>query len=176
MVRAVERAVALLEEPPGYDMILRSEWVDVVISPADWAAAFGTVEPGLSHNEAREQVSETILDILAARGGSADLSAAELRRLLAGDDVMARALERAWPLGEGADLVARLWTEPEHLAECAPWLAPEEIASLQRPDGRAWTVADLPLLDAARQRLGDPDAVRREEEREASLAADRAYM
>jgi DNA helicase IV len=176
MVRAVERSIALLEEPPDYDMILRSEWVDVVITPGDWAAAFGAVEPGLSHNEAREQVSETILDMLAARGGSEDLSAAELRRMLARDDVMARALERAWPRVEGADLVARLWTEPEHLAECAPWLSPAQVASLQRPDGRAWTVADLPLLDAARQRLGDPDAARREQERDASLAADRAYM
>src|SRR5437763_5619488 len=35
MVRAVERAVALLEEPPGDDMIPRSEGVDVGIAPAD---------------------------------------------------------------------------------------------------------------------------------------------
>ena len=35
---------------------------------------------------------------------------------------------------------------------------PEEVRALQREDAQAWTVSDLPLLDAARQRLGDPEA------------------
>jgi superfamily I DNA/RNA helicase len=37
-------------------------------------------------------------------------------------------------------------------------------------------VSDLPLLDAARQRLGDLEASRRERRREAAVAAERAYM
>jgi len=37
-------------------------------------------------------------------------------------------------------------------------------------------VSDLPLLDAARQRLGDPEASRRRRRREAVVAAERAYM
>ena len=37
----------------------------------------------------------------------------------------------------------------------------------------AWTVADLPLLDAARRRLGDPAASRRRRERQDLLAAER---
>ena len=44
---------------------------------------------------------------------------------------------------------------------CAPWLEPDEVRALQRADPQAWTVSDLPLLDAARQRLGDPEASRR---------------
>jgi superfamily I DNA/RNA helicase len=47
---------------------------------------------------------------------------------------------------------------------------------LQREDAQAWTVSDLPLLDAARQRLGDPEASRRQRRREAAVAAERAYM
>jgi DNA helicase IV len=47
---------------------------------------------------------------------------------------------------------------------------------LQRKDTQAWTVSDLPLLDTARQRLGDPEASRRQRRREAAVAAERAYM
>jgi superfamily I DNA/RNA helicase len=47
---------------------------------------------------------------------------------------------------------------------------------LQRADAQAWTVSDLPLLDAARQRLGDPEASRRQRRREAAVSAERAYM
>jgi superfamily I DNA/RNA helicase len=37
-------------------------------------------------------------------------------------------------------------------------------------------VSDLPLLDAARQRLGDPEASRRERQRQAAVAAERERM
>jgi superfamily I DNA/RNA helicase len=47
---------------------------------------------------------------------------------------------------------------------------------LQRGDATAWTTSDLPLLDAARRRLGDPGASRRRREREAKLAQEREYM
>jgi len=43
---------------------------------------------------------------------------------------------------------------------------------LQRPDPRAWTESDLPFLDVARRRIGDPEAGRRRREREAHLAAE----
>ena len=48
---------------------------------------------------------------------------------------------------------------PAYLRLCAPWLSPDEVRKLQRADAQAWTVSDLPLLDAARQRLGDPAGV-----------------
>ena len=47
------------------------------------------------------------------------------------------------------------------------------MQTLQRDDARAWTVSDLPFLDAARQRIGDPEASRRKRQREAALAAER---
>jgi superfamily I DNA/RNA helicase len=59
---------------------------------------------------------------------------------------------------------------------CAPWLSPDEVRKLQRPDAQAWTVSDLPLLDAARRRLGDPQASRRERRREAAIDAERERM
>jgi superfamily I DNA/RNA helicase len=59
---------------------------------------------------------------------------------------------------------------------CAPWLDPEDIKRLQRADPHAWTVSDLPLLDAARHRLGDRDASRRRRREEAVLTAEREEM
>jgi superfamily I DNA/RNA helicase len=47
---------------------------------------------------------------------------------------------------------------------------------LQRADARAWTVSDLPLLDAARQRLGDPEASGRRRRHDATVATERARM
>ena len=55
---------------------------------------------------------------------------------------------------------------PAYLRKCAPWLSRDEVAKLQRADAQAWTVSDLPLLDAARQRLGDPEASRRKRRRD----------
>ena len=37
-------------------------------------------------------------------------------------------------------------------------------------------MSDLPLLDAARQRLGDPEASRRQRRHEAAVAAERERM
>ena len=65
---------------------------------------------------------------------------------------------------------------PAYLRRCAPWLEPDEVRRLQRADAQAWTVSDLPLLDAARQRLGDPEASRRRRRHDAAVAAERAQM
>ena len=59
---------------------------------------------------------------------------------------------------------------------CAPWLSPMTFRQLQREDAQAWTVFDLPLLDAARQRLGDPEASRRKRRHDATVAAEREQM
>jgi hypothetical protein len=59
---------------------------------------------------------------------------------------------------------------------CAPWLSPDDVQKLQRGDAQAWTVSDLPLLDAARQRLGDPETSRRKRRHDAAVAAEREHM
>jgi superfamily I DNA/RNA helicase len=62
------------------------------------------------------------------------------------------------------------------LRKCAPWLSPDDVRKLQRAQPQRWTVSDLPLLDAARQRLGDPQASRRRRRRQAAAAAQQALM
>ncbi|HEU5487039.1 MAG TPA: AAA family ATPase, partial [Microlunatus sp.] len=103
-----------------------------------------------------------------------DLPADQFRRALRRDDELDRTFTRAWTLIEAADLVGDLWSVPAYLRRCAPWLSRDEVRALQRAEAQDWTVSDLPLLDAARHRLGDPEAVRRNRRREAALAEERA--
>jgi superfamily I DNA/RNA helicase len=65
---------------------------------------------------------------------------------------------------------------PAYLRRCAPWLGRDDVRVLQRADAQAWTVSDLPLLDAARQRLGDPEAFRRKRRHDATVAVERERM
>ena len=99
-----------------------------------------------------------------------------LRRSLLQNEELLTTFNRGWPLLEAADLVADLWSVPAYLRKCAPWLSPDEVQALQRRDAQAWTVSDLPLLDAARQRLGDPELARRKRRQDATIAAEREEM
>ncbi|GAA0560602.1 RNA polymerase recycling motor ATPase HelR [Paractinoplanes ferrugineus] len=163
MVGAIEAAVRFYEEPPTTTMTVGGEEADIRVTAREWAAAFEAAEPGTPHNEAREQVWAELIEIL---GDPSLRQNQDLRT----------AFNRAWPLLEPTDLVADLWTVPAYLRKCAPWLSPAEVRRLQRPDARAWTIEDLPLLDAARQRLGDAEAARRGRRDAATLAAQRERM
>ncbi|RAK34593.1 DNA helicase IV [Actinoplanes lutulentus] len=164
MVGAVEAAVRFYEEPPGPTTL-----DECVVTAADWAAAFDAVEPGTPHNEAREQIWAELTAILAEKH---DLTERELDRHR---DLRA-ALNRAWPMLSAPDLIGDLWAVPAYLRRCAPWLEAGQVSALQRAAAQAWTVADLPLLDAARQRLGDAGAAERNRRRDADVAAGRERM
>jgi hypothetical protein len=105
-----------------------------------------------------------------------DAPADLLRKSLVQNRELRAELNRAWPLIEATDLVGDLWSVPAYLRKCAPWLTAAEVRALQRPDAHAWTVSDLPFLDAARQLLGDPEASRRKVRRDAAVAAEREQM
>lgn len=181
LVEAVDPAVALYEEPPAESLLVVTPWADLRFRATDWAEAFDAVDAATPHNEAQEQVWEAVLEILldgfeAASAGDEDVSAEDVRHSLEGNSGLRRAVRRAWPILEPTDLVADLWAVPAYLRRCAPWLSLDEARALRRPEGSPWTVADLPLLDAMRQRLGDPEAPERNQRRRAEEAADRAYM
>jgi DNA helicase IV len=175
MVKAIETAVRLYEEPPTKRMTVETHWSDIWLTAADWAEAFEAPEPGTPHNEARDQVWEELLTILMDKHDG-DVSADLLRKSLLQNKELIRTFSRAWPLLEAADLVGDLWSVPAYLRMCAPWLSTDDVRKLQRGDAHAWTVSDLPLLDAARQRLGDPEVSRQRRRREAALAAEREEM
>ena len=177
MVEAIEPAVRLYEEPPTKGLMVETDWADLWVSAADWTEAFESPDPGTPHNEARDQVREALLDnLLDEQDDDEEVPPELLRRSLLENPELNSTLNNAWTLIEATDLVGDLWSVPAYLRRCAPWLTPDEIRTLQRADAQAWTVSDLPLLDAARQRLGDPEASRRQRRREAAVSAERAYM
>jgi superfamily I DNA/RNA helicase len=106
-----------------------------------------------------------------------DLSIDLVRRSLEQNEDLIDAFGKAWPLIEPTDLVGDLWSVPAYLRMCAPGLSPDEVKKLQRKEApQAWTISDLPLLDAARQRLGDPEASRRKRRQKAAAAVERERM
>jgi hypothetical protein len=175
LVKAIEPAVRFYEEPPGEGMEVQTPWADVWLSASDWAEAFDAPEPGTPHNEARDQVWEALVAILADKHDD-DVSPEQLSAALRGNTQLVDALGGAWPMVEATELVGDLWEVPAYLRMCAPWLDAGEVRRLHRKDPQAWTVCDLPLLDAARHRLGDPDASRRRRREDATLAAGRKLM
>ncbi|MFE7445894.1 RNA polymerase recycling motor ATPase HelR [Streptomyces chartreusis] len=182
LVRAIEKAVRFYEEPPTETMTVTTHWSDVRLTARDWAVAFDAAEPGVPHNEARDQVWEELLTILVdqheedSSGDDGVVSPELIRRSLSQNRELRGAFDRSWPLLEATDLVGDLWSVPAYLRMCAPWLDREEVQRLQRADAQAWTVSDLPLLDAARQRLGDPETARRKRRHAGILAAQRERM
>ncbi|MGW1866880.1 RNA polymerase recycling motor ATPase HelR [Streptomyces mauvecolor] len=176
MVKAIETAVRFYEEPPTQAMTVTTPWSDVRLTAGDWAEAFDAPGPGTPHNEGRELVWEALVSILFDQHDGDDVTPEEFRTVLRQDRELVETLNSAWPLLEAADIVGDLWSVPAYLRMCAPWLAPDDVRRLRRADATAWTVSDLPLLDAARLRLGDRDAERRKRQHDALVAAERERM
>ncbi|MFE7173679.1 RNA polymerase recycling motor ATPase HelR [Streptomyces sp. NPDC057616] len=176
MVKAIEKAVRFYEEPPTEAMTVTVGWAEIPLTADDWTEAFEAPEPGTPHNEAREQIWEKLAAILLDKHAGDDVPPEQFLRALRQDKELVGTLNSAWPLLEATDLVGDLWSVPAYLRMCAPWLERDEVKRLQRTDAQAWTVSDLPLLDAARQRLGDPEAARQRLRHAAVLAAQRERM
>ncbi|MHA3703869.1 RNA polymerase recycling motor ATPase HelR [Jatrophihabitans sp. YIM 134969] len=175
VTEAIENAVLFHEEPPARGLTVETDWGDLRLHPDDWTEAFAAPTPGTPHDDARDQVFEELLTTLLDRdrtGAPPHL----LRRALVGNEELVTAFNRAWPLLAAADVVGDLWSVPAYLRHCAPWLAPDEVRALQRTDPHAWTTSDLPWLDAARRRLGDPDGARVRQVQRATIAAYRERM
>jgi DNA helicase IV len=175
MVKAIDAAVTFYEKPPAKGMTVETHWSNIQLSADDWAEAFGAPEPGTPHNEARYQIWEELLAVLMDSRGD-DVPADQFRRSLLQNQELRTTFSRAWPLLDPADLVGDLWSVPAYLRKCAPWLSPDDVRRLQRHDAQAWTVSDLPLLDAARHRLGDAETSQRHRRRDAAVAAEREQM
>lgn len=194
LLKAIVPAIALYEAPPTEGMLVETPWADVWLSASDWAEAFNTADPAAPHNEARDQIWDALIKILidklrdaledweddrdefdayAIRGEDQE---SKMRRTLAAHRELVQTFGRAWPLLEPTEIIGDLWSVPAYLRMCAPWLQQTELAALRRPEGSPWMVSDLPFLDAARLRLGDPDASRRRQRQAAAAAAERDRM
>ncbi|WOH18833.1 RNA polymerase recycling motor ATPase HelR [Paenarthrobacter sp. GOM3] len=176
MVKAIESAVRFHEQPPSKGMQVETPFADVWLSADDWAEAFDAAEPGTPHNESRDDIWEALMAILVDKLDQQGVPEGMLHSSLSHNAELRAAFNRAWPLLDYRGLVADLWSVPAYLRFSAPWLGAEDVAALQRAEPAAWTVPDLPLLDAARQRLGDPEAAQRRRRRKVTLAAERELM
>ncbi|MEU8181334.1 RNA polymerase recycling motor ATPase HelR [Micromonospora sp. NPDC049044] len=154
LVGAIDAAVRFYEDPPVTPMTVSTDEADIRLDADDWADAFQAPGPGTPHNEARDEIWAELLTILVGRYDG-DEPDDVLLRSLSRNRELRTAFNSAWPVLDAADLVGDLWSVPAYLRTCAPWLSPAEVRKLRRDDPRAWTVSDLPLLDAARRRLGD---------------------
>ncbi|MEU3609820.1 RNA polymerase recycling motor ATPase HelR [Streptomyces sp. NPDC035033] len=175
LVRGIEKAVRFYEEPPAEEIRVTTDWGDLTVTADDWAEAFDAPGPSTPHNEARELIWEELVTLLREKAGD-EVPEVLFERALRHDRELVSALDRAWPMLEPTDLVGDLWTVPAYLRLCAPWLDRDEVRLLQRADAQAWTESDLPFLDAARQRLGDPRSSARKRREKATLAARKERM
>ncbi|MDN4612824.1 AAA family ATPase [Leifsonia sp. F6_8S_P_1B] len=232
MPGAVEAAIRLAERPPRRPTVIDTAWGEVRIGQREWAEALGAADPAATHNDARGEIWNALLDlvvdVVAAHRGDggarrdgpwgdegwgdagwgdagwgdagagweseerrgfddeeqfdaygldhADADADAIRRGLTEDTELRREFDTVWPLLDPAAVVRSLWTSPDLLLRCASWLSPEQVALLQRPSSSSWTLSDLPLIDTALQRAGDPQREVRRRRAEAAAAADRAVM
>ena len=175
LIGAVEEAVRYYEEPPTDGMTVETPWSDVWLDPDDWAEAFEAAEPGTSHNDARDQVWEQLITILMDKHEE-ELPEDMLRKALQQNRELRAAFSRSWPLLDPVGIIGDLWSVPAYLRRCAPWLSADEHDALHRSSPQEWTLSDLPFIDAARQRVGDPEAAQQKRRHEAAVAVERSRM
>ena len=167
----LDAAARSFERPPQHAMRLESPWADLWLSRQEWVEAFAAADPAASHNEARDEVWEEILELLVDQVDDDEVPPHVIRRWLRQDDELTGTFVRAWPLLSPTTVVERMWNSPDLLRQCALALSADDIALLHREETAPWTTADLPFLDAARRRIGDPEAVREEHRRQAVIAS-----
>lgn len=183
MVEAVEPAIALYEEPPTTPLDVETDWGSVRITARDWAEAFADVDAAVPHNLAHEQIwdalAEIVTDELSEEYGvdeegwtfedAPDAPGRnQVRAALMRETELVSVLQKAWPILDPQNIIADLWEVPAYLRRSAGWLNDEQAGLLCREDPRAWTASDLPLLDAARARLGDPGAAGKQQRQDAA--------
>jgi len=168
---AIARIVRGYERPPAGPVVIPTSWADIEIEPEEWAEAFEAADDGTPHNDAQELVWEELLEIVTAK--VTEMPPHLARREFETHTGLREMFDRVWPMLDPAGLVAALWTSRSLLARHAPWLSPNEVDLLQRDDGAAWTLADLPLIDAARDLIGDPVATARRRAHSRALDAER---
>jgi hypothetical protein len=188
-VTLVDSAVAYYERPPTEGMDVETYWGDLWLDQDDWAEAFAEAEPGTSHNDSRDAVWDKLIEILLDKQTDEDDEEREieeddgesasrtlLRKALLQSRELRTAFSRAWPILDPAGVVGDLWSVPAFLKHVVPQFTDDEVDRLQRSDPRAWTVSDLPFVDAAHRRIGDPAASQRRAQRAAAIASEKARM
>ncbi|GAA0233013.1 RNA polymerase recycling motor ATPase HelR [Saccharothrix mutabilis subsp. mutabilis] len=169
-VDLVREAVADRQELPVEPVPVELEDVTVPVDAGLVAVARDRARAsGLRHNEARPVFFAALVDVLVAPalaliGHDWPELAADVRRELTHNADLRSLADALWPVLTPQALLGDLYE-----GRCLALGYPE----LYREAGRAWTVADVPLLDEAAELLGTTDEAVRAAERE--RAAEVAY-
>jgi DNA helicase IV len=163
MARVLRRAVQLRRRTPQAPIALTVGDVAVMLTPETVrnarSAAQRTADP---HNQAREEFCRVVLDDLLQRLATATgelLDAAgrrELLRMLHSAPDVRREVNLCWMPLHPERLLARLWSDPDALAEAAGGvLTARERRMLCRAEmEHGWSPADIPLLDELAEHIG----------------------
>ncbi|MFD8492641.1 RNA polymerase recycling motor ATPase HelR [Amycolatopsis sp. NPDC059657] len=183
MLDVLAAAIADRQRLPEEPMPIQLKDVTVRIDAetAEWARDEAR-KSGLPHNEARSVFAEIVTYVLTERAigriGRGWLTRDDreewedlrksLLKELADDDKFIAALDELWPIMTPEDLLAPLYMSPERLRAAGADLA------LARPEGAAWTVSDVPLLDELVDLLGPDKPVDTSVDRERQAEAEYA--
>lgn len=155
--------------------------VQIDAETAEWARQEAR-DSGLPHNDARSVFREIVTYVLTeraiARIGRGWLSRKDtqaweqlredLTEELAGNRQFKAALAELWPILTPENLLSTLYESPERLR------AAGADPALERADGLAWTVSDVPLLDELVDLLGGDRAADEAAEQERQAQAEYA--
>ena len=174
----IDRAVSIYEQAPTTALTIFTVWGDVTVTPGDWATAFSAHDTDVDHNTARDLVWNELLDILTEIVVDADEDAEpdQVRVFIGKDPDLREVLTTTWPILDPLDIAGDLWTVPAYLSLAAPGLSDEDVSRLQRSGAREWTREDIPFIDAARRRIGDPADLRQRRRAEVEAAAEQDRM
>ncbi len=111
----LDAAARSFERPPQHAMRLESPWADLWLSRQEWGEVFAAADPAASHNEARDDVWEELLEILVDQVGDEEVPPHAIRRWLRQDDDLTGTFVRAWPLLSPTTVVERMWSSPDLL-------------------------------------------------------------
>jgi DNA helicase IV len=159
MAGVVRRAVELLSQGRPEELVARLEghFVGVEADEVELILREARDELGFSA-AARERFRMNVLrrfysDYGETLGGLAVRSFEEIERGLRRDGLLTGFLDRVWPAPRAEQLIRRLFTSRELLADAAEGILDGDEQSLLRRSRSGWSVADLPLVDEARALL-----------------------
>jgi DNA helicase IV len=158
----VRRTVELRSEGEPQELVVRMEgrFVGVEADEVAELLAEARAELGLS-TAARERFRMNVLrrfyeDYGVRLGGQAFRAFDEVEWALRKDGRLTRFLDRVWPAPKPEQVVRRLLSSRESLAEAAAGLLDEQEQALLHRARSGWSDADLPLIDEARALLEPP--------------------
>jgi DNA helicase IV len=179
MAELVEAAIAARQRVPREPRTIGFDEYELVLDPAQIATARSRARRSRRrHNRARYAFAKQLLRFLVGQIAEHDAELAKdrytLRQIMQADDFR-ELVDYCWPRLTAGELVRDLLTERGLARAGRDLLTSAEQRLLVKAPDAGWTAADVPLLDEAWLRLGDPEEVLREAAERRKQRADREY-